>query len=232
MGEKSIRCLYFQVGMSIFMIFEINEICVLKIIVLIKIFINLIIYRPNGTVQAFDKSNNAPVIVSKPTFVEVHSKSDYVANTVRVHKNLPYIEFDFVIGPIPVEDKLGKEIISVYKTDLKTNGELYTDANGRQLLKRVRNQRPNYSYNSTDEPVASNYYPLNSKVELRDEEKQLRLAVLLDRSEGGASMSDGELEIMVHRRLMSDDAFGVGEALNEPGMYFIIKFIRFLILKT
>ena len=34
-------------------------------------------------------------------------------------------------------------------------------------------------------------------------------------SQGGSSLSDGEMELMVHRRLLDDDAFGVGEALNE-----------------
>jgi lysosomal alpha-mannosidase len=41
------------------------------------------------------------------------------------------------------------------------------------------------------------------------------MTVLNDRSQGGSSMADGSLEIMVHRRLLNDDAFGVGEALNE-----------------
>ena len=81
----------------------------------------------------------------------------------------------------------------------------------------MRNQRPTYTYNSTDEPVASNYYPINSKMEIRDETKGLRLAVLTDRSQGCSSINDGEIEIMIHRRLLHDDAFGVGEALNEPG---------------
>ena len=39
-----------------------------------------------------------------------------------------------------------------------------------------------------------------------------------DRSQGGTSRTDGELELMVHRRLLHDDDFGVGEALNETGV--------------
>lgn len=33
--------------------------------------------------------------------------------------------------------------------------------------------------------------------------------------QGGSSLQDGAVELMVHRRLLYDDAFGVGEALNE-----------------
>lgn len=32
---------------------------------------------------------------------------------------------------------------------------------------------------------------------------------------GGASMEDGEIELMVHRRILYDDGRGVGEPLNE-----------------
>ena len=37
----------------------------------------------------------------------------------------------------------------------------------------------------------------------------------IDRSEGGASIEDGSIEVMLHRRLLYDDSLGVGEALNE-----------------
>ena len=39
--------------------------------------------------------------------------------------------------------------------------------------------------------------------------------MLTDRSQGGTSMASGEVELMLHRRLLYDDAFGVGEPLDE-----------------
>ena len=39
-----------------------------------------------------------------------------------------------------------------------------------------------------------------------------------DRAQGGASLADGELELMVHRRILHDDGRGVGEPLSEPGV--------------
>ena len=70
----------------------------------------------------------------------------------------------------------------------------------------------------TTEKIASNYYPVTSWAYIRDEEKKLQLTVMPDRAQGGSSLSDGSLELMVHRRLTMDDHFGVDEALNEPGV--------------
>ncbi|KOB79115.1 putative glycosyl hydrolase family 38 [Operophtera brumata] len=42
-----------------------------------------------------------------------------------------------------------------------------------------------------------------------------KFTVMTDRSQGGSSLIEGEIELMLHRRLLHDDAFGVGEALNE-----------------
>lgn len=40
-------------------------------------------------------------------------------------------------------------------------------------------------------------------------------SILNDRSQGGSSYNRGEIEIMIHRRLLHDDWRGVGEPLNE-----------------
>ena len=66
--------------------------------------------------------------------------------------------------------------------------------------------------------MAGNYYPVNSGQALADTNGGLGLSILNDRSQGGASLRDGELEFMLHRRLTMDDGRGVGEPLSEPGL--------------
>lgn len=47
------------------------------------------------------------------------------------------------------------------------------------------------------------------------EEGRAELAVLTERAQGGASLSSGQLEVMLHRRTLFDDQRGVAEPLNE-----------------
>lgn len=116
---------------------------------------------------------------------------------IRTYKTEPLIEIDWTVGPIPVSDGIGKEVIIRYSTDIQNNGEFFTDSNGRQLLSRIRDYRPTFEINMT-EPTAQNYYPVNSKILIRDEAGS-ELGVLVDRSQGGGSIQDGSVELMVHR---------------------------------
>lgn len=108
----------------------------------------------------------------------------------------------------------GIEVISRFKTNLTSDAIFYTDSNGRELLKRVRDFRPTWNLD-LQEPIAGNYYPITSKILIRDEKNNLELAVLTDRAQGGSSLKDGQIELMVNRICFHDDAFGVGEALKE-----------------
>ncbi len=42
------------------------------------------------------------------------------------------------VGPIPIDDGLGKEVVTKLTTNLTSNNEFYTDSNGRDFLKRVK----------------------------------------------------------------------------------------------
>lgn len=93
-------------------------------------------------------------------------------------------------------DMIGKEIITRYYSNLNSSGEFYTDSNGREMLKRKRDYRPTWKVKLQEE-VSGNYYPITSKISLKDEERRFKLSLLTDRAQGGTSMKDGEIEMMV-----------------------------------
>lgn len=173
------------------------------------------IFRPNNSILHNFVYTGSSKFYKGPLVEELHlTLNDYVSQVVRIYNGEDKIEFDWVAGPIAVNDSLGKEIVNKFSSNLGSNGEFYTDSNGREMLKRIRNFRPTWKVNLS-EPIAGNYYPVTAKISLKDDAKGLRMSVLNDRAQGGSSMEDGELEVMIHRRLLNDDAFGVGEPLNE-----------------
>lgn len=89
---------------------------------------------------------------------------------------------------------MGKNVVTRYTTDIKSNDIFYTDSNGREMLRRKRNHRDSWKVKIT-ESISENYYPITSKILIKDGKKEM--AVLTDRAEGGTSLKSGEVEIMV-----------------------------------
>lgn len=185
--------------------------------------------KPSGA-YAFNPSHHIPHQVSNTASYriirgnlvdEVHQTfKPWITQVIRLYKDYDYIEFDWIIGPIPIRNWLydhGLEIITRYDTNFKNNATFFTDSNSRETLRRIRHFRPTWDLETT-ELAASNYYPITSWIFLRDYEQDLQMTVLTDRAEGGTSMNDGSIELMLHRRLLYDDGYGMEEALNEPGI--------------
>ncbi|GJN04751.1 hypothetical protein PR202_ga22323 [Eleusine coracana subsp. coracana] len=147
------------------------------------------IFRPNGTIPF--KTNG---------------------QITRVYKEKDYVETEFIVGPIPIDDGNGKEIATEIITNMVTNKTFYTDSSGRDFIKRIRDYRSEWKI-EVHQPIAGNYYPVNLGIYLEDGSKEL--SILVDRSVGGSSIKDGQIELMLHRRLLHDDGRGVAEALNE-----------------
>ncbi|GBG31498.1 Alpha-mannosidase [Hondaea fermentalgiana] len=143
--------------------------------------------------------------------------SPWVTHVIRLRQGAPYIEVEYNVGPIPIDDKKGKEVVIRYSSDLRSESAFATDSNGLELQPRIRNRLPS-SYPEPrmveDEPVAGNYYPVNSMISLTEPERA-QLTVITDSTQGGSSLSDGQVELMVHRRVLHDDNKGVVEPLNE-----------------
>ena len=109
----------------------------------------------------------------------------------------------------------GVEVVYRLTSNVENGGAapvVSTDSNGREFLARTYDARPTWNLTNA-EPVAGNYYPANAAASVRDAAAQL--SVVLDRSAGVASLAEGALEVMVHRRLVVDDSRGVSEPLDE-----------------
>lgn len=86
------------------------------------------------------------------------------------------------------------------------------------MQKRQINFRPTWNYTEVTQPVSGNYYPVNSAIAIRCEEKAWpqQATVMTERSTAGsAQLYAGRIELIHNRRLLFDDNRGVGEALNE-----------------
>ncbi|KAI4469631.1 alpha-mannosidase [Holotrichia oblita] len=171
------------------------------------------IFRPHGDypdAMSFGQTINITTYTGN-LVDEIHQTfSSWAKQVIRLYKNTNYIEFDWLVGPINTNDHQGREVISRFSTSLNTDDIFYTDANGREMIERRRDHRNTFTY-THEERVSGNYYPVTSKILLKDTRQNLEFAVLNDRAQGGSSLTSGQ----VHRRLLQDDAFGVGEALNE-----------------
>ncbi|XP_055295904.1 lysosomal alpha-mannosidase-like [Sitodiplosis mosellana] len=166
-------------------------------------------FRPNGT-QASQIVAKANVRLIRNKLVdEVHQTfNSWLSQVIRIYKAENYAELHWVVGPIDVDH----EIITKFDTDIKSNGVFFTDSNGRQTMKRKLNHRDTWNL-TLSEPTASNYYPIQSKIAIEDNTR--RFAILTDRSQGGSSLKDGSIELMVHRRLSIDESPTFGKTSND-----------------
>ena len=98
---------------------------------------------------------------------------------------------------------MGKEEVSRVTTKLSSKKK-YTDANGRQIHTRRVGVHGASLETDIGAPVSGNYYPTNARISIKDEMVDKQLTLLVDRAQGGSSLNGGQLELMVHRRLVHE----------------------------
>jgi len=181
-------------------------------------------FQPSGA-YIFRPLSNTPTCLTASNFTVyrglqfdeiTQTFNDWITQKIRLYTGADHAEFNWQVGPIDVTNQIGKEVIVRFDSDLDSQATFYTDSNGREVLKRVRDFRPSWNFTQS-EPVAGNYYPVNSRIFIRDVKEDSQLTLVTDRSEGGSSVQDGSLELMLHRITLNDDSLGVGEPLNEKG---------------
>lgn len=97
---------------------------------------------------------------------------------------------------------------------MSNENNFYTDSNGRQILtRRVGFYGDSKTIKITD-PIAGNYYPINAHISINDEKVDKQLTMIVDRAQGGSSINNGQIEVMIHRRHVHKQIF-VDEVLDE-----------------
>ncbi|MGB1598329.1 MAG: glycoside hydrolase family 38 C-terminal domain-containing protein, partial [Promethearchaeia archaeon] len=104
------------------------------------------IFRPNNTAAdggdaaCVNADCRATLRVLKTQLVsEVEQVfSPWATQTVRLYAGARHVEVEWTIGPVPIQDGKGKEVVSRYRTSISSAGAFLTDSNGREMLRRTR----------------------------------------------------------------------------------------------
>ncbi len=176
------------------------------------------IFRPNNSnLNPIGPGNPGISYISGPIFQQVlQTWTSWACQSVRLYHDKDYLEITHYIGPIQVDTDsfIGKEVVTVFDTDIDTNKTFYSDSQGMHFIKRVYNERswPNYK---VFEPISGNYYPSSIGAYIVDEGNDIQMTMLNDQSRGTASVENGRLEFMLHRRLLIDDNRGLYQPLDD-----------------
>ncbi|CAH8671029.1 unnamed protein product [Schistosoma curassoni] len=186
--------------------------------------------KSNSSANKFDSVHGMVTrgILVDEAYIEY---SSWASMIVRLYHN-GELEVEWTFGPFP-SDMIGRETIVRYTIDgnnvqYRDTGEFFTDSSGRRLIKRLRNHRDDWSlpiqYHEIQN-ITGNYYPIVNRIMIKNillewlnEKIPFGLAIYTDRSHGGTSLKDGQLELMLHRQTVYDDNLGVNEPLTELGL--------------
>ncbi|XP_060887004.1 epididymis-specific alpha-mannosidase [Labrus mixtus] len=111
------------------------------------------------------------------------------------------LEQTYSLGPL----HLNTEVVLRTSSSLQNNRTLYTDDNGYQMMKRTYRK-------FTNNTLARNYFPMVRAAYIED--RLSRLVLVSDRAHGVSSQANGELEVMLHRRLWNNLAWNLGYNLT------------------
>ncbi|XP_058403612.1 epididymis-specific alpha-mannosidase [Diceros bicornis minor] len=135
-----------------------------------------------------------------------HSSAIYsrLAHVPRVHDGellCHRIEQEYRVGPL----QMNHEAILRTSTNLNSHQVLYSDNNGYQMQRRTYLQ---YANNR----IARNYYPMVQSAFIKD--NRSRLVLLSEQAHGVSSQGNGQVEVMLHRRLWSNNMWALSNNLT------------------
>ncbi|XP_042328566.1 alpha-mannosidase 2x isoform X2 [Sceloporus undulatus] len=164
------------------------------------------LFLPDGEAKPYVPKDPPLIRVSEgPFFSEVAVYYQHVQELVRLY-NVPGVDgLSLEISClVDIRDHVNKELALRFSTDIESQGTFFTDLNGfqiqpRQYLKKL--------------PLQANFYPMPVMAYIQD--MQTRLTLHTAQALGVSSLNNGQLEVILDRRLMQDDNRGLGQGLKD-----------------
>lgn len=115
------------------------------------------------------------------------------------------IEFEVELSEVPINDNKGKDVMVNFKMfdGFEANKTFWTDSNALEMQERRLNYNPRFPWSPDAQNISSNFYPVDSAIVMRDNNKKRQVTVMNDRAQGGsADLQKSTIELMMHRRLL------------------------------
>ena len=149
-----------------------------------------------------DLSNSYYVVNEIST--NIYLKTEGTSLLITLYNNPFFIQTISVLNPISKNTITNSiDIILNIQSNLQTNGEFYTDSNGIKMQKR----------SNVGNTIQNKIYPVGRAISIKDNKK--KITIYNDRPEGGTSLSDGNVLVILNRMTSTDDNKGCDENLYE-----------------
>jgi lysosomal alpha-mannosidase len=126
-----------------------------------------------------------------------------------------------IFDPIPRNTDTSYNYLLVLDSNIDNINEeykqpqIFTDSEGINMMKRIKDTRPNYKYELT-EKVSSNFYPITSVVSLYEtNNKKNKVSIYSDRAQSAGFLDKGQIQLICQRFSIVDDWKGLGDGLYE-----------------
>uniref|UniRef100_A0A670YXF9 mannosyl-oligosaccharide 1,3-1,6-alpha-mannosidase n=1 Tax=Pseudonaja textilis TaxID=8673 RepID=A0A670YXF9_PSETE len=164
------------------------------------------LFLPDGEAKPYSPKDPPVVRVTEgPFFSEAAIYYQHIQEVVRLY-NVPGVDgLSLEISClVDIRDHVNRELALRFSSSIESKGRFFTDLNGfqiqpRQYLKKL--------------PLQANFYPMPVMAYIQD--SQQRLTLHTAQALGVSSLSSGQLEVILDRRLMQDDNRGLGQGLKD-----------------
>ena len=174
-------------------------------------------------------------IVKGNKFIQITLRFEQSFMIIKLINN-KFLEIETIWDEI-IEQNVGKEFLLLVTSDIQNNvkfpneithPEIWTDSNGMKMMRRYKDFRGGYNYYVT-EKIASNFYPVNFMVSMRDrlghkydpeeydttDNNDRMITLINDRPQSMGVMKQGEFIAILNRYSKRDDWKGLDEPLLE-----------------